>query len=433
MFKVVDMRRNQLCHQLRTVYTPERGFGVAKTAEPKQYNIWFVVPPAPPRIAPEKLPQDALRRAYQTLDEKIPPLGSEDELDRFVALLFQRREAVASSRMEGTWSTIDHVLTPNETGEYEGNTKSATASVRGYADALETHMSTVLKRRHKMFTPTFVKGLHKSIMAKDPSFDGTPGALRAPGKHRGVVFIGGLRKEDSIYNPAPPEHVSEKFKEVLQWYRDDLLADMGDAGMNRMTLPVRLAIGHAHFEAVHPFQDGNGRVGRMLWPFQMAIAGLSPLYLSGFVEVHKENYGRALGAAQKQLNYNPLIEFVCAAITESHAEAAKTKATLLGLPETWRERAVFRKNSAAARALPYLIKSPIMTANELSRTLDISFQAASNALKSLVERRVLLERTEQKRHRIFAAEEVLALIARPFGASSTQALKTCRRALLRED
>lgn len=65
--------------------------------------------------------------------------------------------------------------------------------------------------------------------------------------------------------------------------RDETLIELGDAGMG-MTLPVRMAIGHVHFEAVHPFSDGNGRIGRILWPFQIMASGHLPLYLSGYIE-----------------------------------------------------------------------------------------------------------------------------------------------------
>lgn len=422
------MRKIHLCNPLRRPYTPKHGMGTVRSSDPKYKNIWFVVPPAPPTQCEGKLPVKALAEAYDAL-KRLPKIGHEDELDRFVDRLFQRREALASSRMEGTWSTMDHVLTPTDNDGL--NRKSMTASVRGYAEGLESNLTMVLKKRYKVFTPTFVKGLHKTIVSKDPHFDGTPGSLRRPGKHRGVVFIGGMRKEDSLYNPAPPEHVDRTFKEVLAWYRNDLLADMGDAGMNRMTLPVRLAIGHAHFEAVHPFQDGNGRVGRMLWPFQMALAGISPLYLSGYIEGNKDRYAGNLRIAQMRLQYDGLIGFMCRAIVESCKEAEKTKDALLSLPKTWNERATFRKSSAAARALPLLIKNPIINANGLADSLDISFQAASSALKSLAERKVVAERTGQERNRIFAAEEVIALIARPFGEDPGQALVESRGLLLK--
>ena len=86
-----------------------------------------------------------------------------------------------------------------------------------------------------------------------------------------------------------------------------LIAELGDAG-HGLTLPVRMAIGYSHFEAVHPFTDGNGRTGRALWPLQMVCAGNMPLYISGYVEVKKSEYNKALEQAQKKLNYIPLIK-----------------------------------------------------------------------------------------------------------------------------
>ena len=111
---------------------------------------------------------------------------------------------------------------------------------------------------------------------------------------------GGGRKEDAIYNPSPPEHAARCLEDVMVWIRNKTLIELGDAGMG-MSLPVRMAIGHAHFEAVHPFSNGNGRVGRILWPLQMAAAGHLPLYLSGYVERNNHEYGQALQEAQKQL------------------------------------------------------------------------------------------------------------------------------------
>lgn len=419
------MRKSDLCHVLRENYTEERGFGAVKTADPKHANIWFVVPPPPPKSAPDPLPLGALKRAQIALHSP-PDIGESNELDEFVALLFRRREAVTSSRMEGTWSTIDHVLTPLESLQEDDETHAATASVRGYAEALETNVNRVLKKRYAVFTSQFIRNLHKSIVTKDPHFDGTPGALRQPGKHRDVVFIGGFRKENSAYNPAPPEHVTRSFNEVLAWFQDDILAEMGDMGAARMTLPVRLAVGHVHFEAVHPFQDGNGRVGRMLWPFQMMLSGSSPIYLASFVEAHKDEYGASLRTAQMKLKYGPFIEFMCEAIAQSHQEAERTKTALTGLPATWLERATFRKGSTAYTLLPRLISHPILTANTVRDMLGVSYQAANNAIASLQERGILVERTQQSRNRLFAAEEVLALVSKPFGADVNDVLKKVR-------
>src|SRR5690606_23400780 len=168
------------------------------------------------------------------------------------------------------------------------------------------------------------------------------------------------RKEDAIYNPAPPAHVRRCLREVLDWMRDETLIDLGDAGMG-LSLPIRMAIGHAHFEAVHPFSDGNGRLGRMLWAIQMAAADIVPLYLSGYVEANKDEYRAALAEAQKQLSYRRISEFVCRAIVTSHEEESETRRVLQILPIIWQDRGSFRHGSAAQRALDVLVRMPIMS------------------------------------------------------------------------
>ena len=144
--------------------------------------------------------------------------------------------------------------------------------------------------------------------------------MRAPGLPDDIMQIGGTgRKEDATYNPAPPEHVARCLEDVMAWLRNKTLIEMGDAGMG-MGLPVRMAIGHAHFEAVHPFSNGNGRIGRILWPLQMTAAGHLPLYLSGYVEKNRDEYGQALQEAQKKLSYGRIVEFVANAVIETTSD-----------------------------------------------------------------------------------------------------------------
>ncbi|MDD5657652.1 MAG: Fic family protein, partial [Elusimicrobia bacterium] len=204
----------------------------------------------------------------------------------------------------------------------------------------------------------------------------------------------------------------------------------GDAGVSGFTLPVRLAVLHAHFEAVHPFSDGNGRVGRALWPLQMACSGRTPLYLSGFVETYRNDYSRALQSAQKRLAYGELVEFICEAIRRSDSEAAASRAAIEGLPSRWRARARFREGSAALRALELLQRMPIVTIAVLVEELGVTKEAARVALEQLVERGVVRNRGRVGRTQLFAAEELISLISRPFGSEAQTALEK-GRALLR--
>ena len=418
------MKRDELVGRLRQPYTNTRGFGVAKVDKADFENVWFVVPPPPPRRLSERLDLRLLRDANLALQGRTR-MTSASELERTAAYLLMSREAVSSSRMEGTWSTIDEVLSPAATDAG----RTASISVRGYAHALLHAFQALEKDGLAALTPGLLCALHERFMQKDPHFRGVAGRLRAPGLPGEVVQIGSFgRKEDSIYNPAPPAHVKRCLDDVLDWLRDEAFAELGDAGMG-FSLPIRMAIGHAHFEAVHPFSDGNGRVGRMLWAIQLAAAGILPLYLSAYVEVNKDEYGAALSEAQKQLSYRRIIEFVCRAIVVSSDEESETQRVLEALPATWQARGAFRRNSTAYRSLNLLVHTPIVTVKVLAAELDVSTQAANEAVRRLEEASVLRESSGRGRRRQFAAEEVISVLGRSFGSDPEIALEGARRIL----
>ncbi len=421
------MKRSDLAPSLREMFRPGRPCGVERVDDPKFRNLWFVVPPAPPRHPPRKLPFEALARANRLL-AALPRYDKADDLHKAVSFLFSRREAVQSSALEGTFSTVDAVLTPGGIHDVREG-KSENASVRGYAHALETEHANAARVGVSVFSLPLVMRLHREITSKDPSFRGQPGGLREPGKPGSVVFIGGIRRrEESVYNPAPARHVRRCLGEVLKWLADGELAELGDAGIG-MTLPVRMAIGHSHFEAVHPFPDGNGRVGRMLLTLQMVAHGTLPLYLSGYIETERAEYAWALGEAQRKLRYGPIVEFISEAMVAAKREADQTIDVLTRLPEEWAARGRFRPHGAARRGLSFLLTHPIFTVKDLAASLKVSSPAAHRAVAGLVQAGVVRERTGFGRNRVFAAEEVIELISRPFGDAPTAALDRARRLL----
>jgi Fic family protein len=424
------MKKEELNGHLRQQYEKKRGYGVVKLGVAGYENIWFVVPPPPPRELPKELPLNAMGRANATLS-RLPTFSQMGPIDKLINYFFVRREAVESSRMEGTWSTIDNVLTPAEIYDVE-HAKSENQSVRGYAHALERHFSIVFQKKEAAFTEKLVREIHKDIVSRDPHFKGAPGELREAGKPGSIVQIGGsFRKEESTYNPTPPDFVKGCLKSVLDWLSDEALAQKGDAGAAGFTLAVRLAIGHTHFEAVHPFTDGNGRVGRALWPLQMICSDRMPLYLSGFVEDQKQDYSKALQEAQKKLNYSSIIEFICEAVVQSEAEAKVTRTAIESLPDRWKERAKFRGGSASALALDVLLRKPIITAAILMEDLSLSKQVASTAINQLVERRIIRARGKVGRTYVYAAEELIALLSRRFGTDAKDAMETGYQAILK--
>ncbi|MDH4073307.1 MAG: winged helix-turn-helix transcriptional regulator, partial [Gammaproteobacteria bacterium] len=170
-------------------------------------------------------------------------------------------------------------------------------------------------------------------------------------------------------------------------------------------------------------------VGRMLWSIQQAGAGILPLYLSAYVEANKDEYGAALAEAQKQLTYRRIIEFVCRAIVVSNEEESETQRVLQSLPAIWQARGAFRRDSAAHRALNLLVQMPIMTVKVLADELNVSGQAANEAMRRLEQAAVVKERSGRVRGRLFAAEEVISVLARSFASDPEIVLEGARRIL----
>lgn len=418
------MNREDLVGALREPYSTTRGCGVENVDKPGYENIWFVVPGKPPREITEALSLPLIRDANNVLQGR-PSIKTSSGIQRTMAYLLMRAEAVSSSRMEGTWSTVDEVLSPAT----DNDRRSATAAVRGYASGLTSGIESVRTGGMSALTRELVCTLHQRIMEKDIGLHATAGRLREPGLPGDVVQIGHFgRKEDSLYNPAPPAHVRRCLDDVLTWLSDQSLLDLGDAGMG-MSLPIRMAIGHAHFEAVHPFSDGNGRVGRITWALQMAAAGKLPLYLSGYVEAEKTEYVAALQEAQKRLSYRRMIDFVCQAIVACNDEETATRKCLEGLPAEWQARGKFRSGSTAARSLELLLEMPVITVSRLSNELAVSVQAANQGLRRLEDAGVVRDRSKRGRNRIYAAEEVISVLARPFGANVGVVLEGAQSAL----
>lgn len=324
-----------------------------------------------------------------------------------ISRTLSRREAVDSSAIEGTNSTLDELLTIEEDDD---DARDAARQVRDYALTLDRLLPRAAAEGIDIFTVQMIKELHREAMQHDPEYPDTAGALRQI-----VVWIGGTGHiSTSTYNPAPPEQVGACL--------DDTAAYMRCEGMQAMTqsLITRMAIAHAHFEAVHPFRDGNGRVGRLLLPMMMAAEGQVPLYLAPYIAANRDGYYSGLKIAQQRLEWGPLVGYLSDAITGTVEELFAMRDALKALKEQWHGRRKFRSNSAALRALDLLNDYPVVTMKRMAQKLGVSRPQALSAINQLMGAGILSERTGYSRNRIFAAQEVLAIVNRPFGSNPSE-------------
>lgn len=316
-----------------------------------------------------------------------------------------RKEAVASSDIEGTHSTLDALLEAEETNEEEAS--EADILVRDYAIALEAAIADVEANGYNAFTIHTIEKLHRALMRNDNEFfkkHGPPGEFR-----RKQVRVGGRDFNNSTYNPPPYADVLACMAEHISYLRCD--------GMQQLhqSIVVQMAIAHAHFEAVHPFADGNGRAGRLLLPLMLRAAGHTPLYLAPYIAAFKPDYYAALRAAQQRLDFVPLIAHLSRAISSTVDDAETAVRRLADLQSDWAKRKKFRNKSAAQKMLDKLLWHPVVTAKSVERLAGCSPAAARTALTQLAEAGVLFERTGKMRYRIFQAREVLRIYKNPGG------------------
>lgn len=389
------MKRADLAHAVR-----ER---LVRYQQPYD-NHYGVVPAPPPETGVSVVPVMARYEAANAALGRVGALEAELQDPWVVSRVLARQEAVSSSAIEGTYSTLDELLSVEEA---EGGMASeAAVQVRDYAVALDRLVPEARRRGHAIFTPDLVRSLHEAVMRGDRHYKDRPGALR-----KDVVWIGS-RKDIaySTYNPTPPEFVGACLAETLDYMRCEGLQAV------QQGLLTRMAVAHAHFEAVHPFRDGNGRAGRLLLPLMMAAEGRVPLYLSPYIEANKDAYYDALKRAQQRLEWHAAVGFMADAVVGTVDELMATRAALARLAEAWRGRRRFRQGSGALRSLDVLPHYPVITITRLAGLLGVSFPAASTAVAQLVDAGILRERTGYSQNRIFAAPEALSVINRPFGA-----------------
>jgi Fic family protein len=328
-----------------------------------------------------------------------------------VTRVLVRDEATRSSAIEGTQTTLDELLNAEaalEEAEQRGEVdaiRDELGTVRAYAVALEQRLAVP-----SIIDGETIKALHRDVFARSEEYaDGRKGR---PGEWRdGVVWIGGGGDiSRSTFNPPPPALVPRLIEDHVDWLRET--AD----GPITLATPIRLALAHAHFEAIHPFSDGNGRIGRMLLSLMLAAEGHVPVPLSHVLEADRTRYYEALRLAQQKLDFVPLAILMCDAIETSARRAEALDRRLSALPTGWCNPARWpgkrlpRRDSAANRLLHFLPYHPVVTIGAVARHLGVSTQAANLAVTALIKAGLLEERTGWRRNRVFACREALVVV-----------------------
>jgi Fic family protein len=357
--------------------------------------IPLALPPSDPPLALGPL-ADLVGRAQHAIarldlaGEMVP------SLDWFI-YAFVRKEAVVSSQIEGTQATLDDLLTFE--GAAEGRRPGADVEeVCNYLDALAWARAELARPKGLPLSMRLVHGVHRRLMK------GVRGASKQPGEIRRTQnWVGGTRPGNAVYVPPPPEEVARLLGDLERYIHSE----------DRLPPLVRAGLVHVQFESIHPYLDGNGRVGRLLIALLLEdwkVLRAPLLYLSLHFKRKRPDYYRLLDEVRKTGDWEGWIAFFLEGVAEIAEESAATARELHGLVARDRERVLGARGASltAVRLLDLLPRRPVITIPRIVKDLATTTPTAAKSVALLEWIGILRETTGRKRDRSFAYAAYLA-------------------------
>lgn len=352
------------------------------------------LPPEPPLDLARLL--GAIARADQALGRLDGMTAVLPSASLFV-FTYIRKEALLSSQIEGTQSSLsDLLLFENE--ELSQVPLDDVQEVSNYIAA----MNFGLKRLEDGFPLSLrlIRDMHEKLLSKGRGSDKQPGEFR-----RSQNWIGGTRPGNARFVPPPPERLMECLGDLEKFLHD------------RSTYPVliRAALAHVQFETIHPFLDGNGRIGRLLITLMLCeekVLKEPLLYLSLFFKTHRQQYYELLQSVRENGDWESWLDFFLQGVVETSEQGISTAMRLLALFEADRARigTLGRAAPTALRAFAELQRSPIIAVPQVSSKLQISQPTLQKALDRLASLGVVREITGKRYRRSYAYRAYLKIL-----------------------
>ncbi|HEX3554857.1 MAG TPA: Fic family protein [Thermoanaerobaculia bacterium] len=356
----------------------------------------FVPAPLPPSF--QWTP--SLVRALSDADRAVGELAGEGRRLPNPHLLirpFLRREAVLSSRIEGTQATLGELLAA-EAGASVDRSPADLREVANYVVALEHGIQRLTTLPLSL---RLLRELHGHLMA------GVRGGQATPGEFRRVQnWIGppGSSPANATYVPPPPGEMMEALSNLERFLHDASLPPL-----------VQAALIHYQFEAIHPFLDGNGRVGRLLIILFLLERKVLPsplLYLSAFFEATRRDYYSLLRGVTEAGEWEPWIEYFLNGVARQTEDVLSRASRINFLLDEWR-LAVAGASPTAPELVALLGENPYWTIPGISNRLSVAYTTAQRAAKRLVDAAVLTPLTDAKRNRVYCAQAILEILEEP--------------------
>lgn len=356
------------------------------------------LPPADPPLAAESY-ATANHRAEMALARLGGVAGLVPSVDWLLYSAI-RKEALLTSQIEGTQATLTDLF-DDEAGQVLANS----ADVEEVTNYLRAFRLVRENLRNEAGLPISVRLLcdaHRLLL------DGARGAGKQPGElRRSQNWIGGARPGRAVFVPPPPDQVPGLLADLERFIHDPA---------PELPALVRVALVHLQFETIHPFLDGNGRIGRLLIAALLEQWGLLPeplVYLSGYLKQHQAEYHRRLSAVRTDGDWEGWVGFFLDGVEAAATEAERGIVAMASLINADRKRllAAPRVGAVALRLFELLPLMPRFTIEQARQKLDTTFPTATAAVKLLQELGLLTELTGQKKNRLFSYAAYVELLA----------------------
>lgn len=312
---------------------------------------------------------------------------------------YLKREAVLSSKIEGTLASLSDVLQHEALGNITAKESQRLRlhEVLNYMTALEDNLK-VIRKEHKPITLEMIKKAHGQLMLGVRGYDKKPGEFRTV--QNWIVGYGQTAK-NSTYTPPPPEYLDELLQNL-----ENFLNNPPD----NMPVLIQCAIIHYQFEAIHPFEDGNGRIGRVLISLLLSEKNILPqplLYLSAYFEKNIKDYYKGLLSISQKSKWREWIKFFLRAIAEQAEITIQSIHALIRLQNAYKEQLKqIHASGSALHLLESLIETPYMTIPRAEKILSVTYPSAKNAVETLVKIGILEEIPMRYKSRVFRAAKI---------------------------
>lgn len=356
----------------------------------------FLPAPLPPE-PPLNLDEEAvslLSQASRTMGILEGVSRQIPDIDLFVSM-YVRKEALLSSQIEGTQATLDDILDPH----VEENTNQNVAEVINYVKASRY----ASQRLHELpICNRLIKETHAILMSNLRGSEKNPGEFRTSQNWLGPA---GSTLKNARFIPPNPGDMTEAMSDLEKFINmEDELDPL-----------VKIGLIHYQFETIHPFLDGNGRIGRLLIALYLMERGLlshEVLYISYFLKRNRVEYYDRLNEVRTGGNFEQWIKFFLLAVYESSQDALDTINDLVRLHERHYDaiRNSGKSFKTLSRIFQYVERSPIIEINKTSKELSLAFNTVANGVNRLVELGILKPTRNVRRGRIFAYEDYLAIL-----------------------